>query len=46
MDAAIESIGRLAELAVDRTLCFHGGLVDHAPDGLEEMYNTLSATRE
>lgn len=46
MDAAIKSIGRLAELAVDRTLCFHGGLVVHSSDRLEEMYDTLSATRE
>jgi glyoxylase-like metal-dependent hydrolase (beta-lactamase superfamily II) len=45
MDAAVESIGRLAELSVDRTLCFHGGLVEHDPDRLEEVYETLSNAR-
>ncbi|MEF8851032.1 MAG: MBL fold metallo-hydrolase [Haloarculaceae archaeon] len=45
MDAAVESVGRLADLAVERTLCFHGGLVEHDPGRLREVYETLRDER-
>lgn len=41
MDDAVESVGRLAALDVDRTLCYHGGLVDHDPDRIEAIHETL-----
>jgi len=36
MDVALESAGRLAELDVERTLCYHGGLVDAGNDRIAE----------
>lgn len=41
MGTAIESIGRLATLEVERTLCFHGGYVEHDPDRLQTMHSNL-----
>lgn len=41
MDAAIDSIGRLAVLDVERTLCFHGGLVEHDTDRIETIHASL-----
>lgn len=39
--AAVDSVGRLAELDVERTLCFHGGLVEHDAGRIREMYEAL-----
>jgi glyoxylase-like metal-dependent hydrolase (beta-lactamase superfamily II) len=44
MDAATDSVGRLAELAVERTLCFHGGLVEHDRDQLGRIHADLAAS--
>jgi glyoxylase-like metal-dependent hydrolase (beta-lactamase superfamily II) len=41
MDAAVESIGRLAALNVERTLCYHGGLVEHGADRIEAIHESL-----
>lgn len=38
---ATESIGRLAGLGVERTLCYHGGLVEHGPDRIAEVHADL-----
>ena len=43
MDAATDSIGRLADLPAERTLCFHGGLVEHDPDRIGEIHANLVA---
>jgi len=37
MDVALESAGRLAELDVERTLCYHGGFVDAGSDRIAEV---------
>jgi len=34
---ARESVGTLAALDVDRTLCYHGGVVDHGTDRITEL---------
>lgn len=41
MAAAVESIGRLASLDIERTLCYHGGLVEHAPDRIGAIHDSL-----
>jgi glyoxylase-like metal-dependent hydrolase (beta-lactamase superfamily II) len=41
METAVESIGRLAGLDVERTLCYHGGLVEHAPDRIDAIHDSL-----
>lgn len=41
MTTAIESIGRLAELDVERTLCFHGGLIEHDTDRIQTIHENL-----
>lgn len=35
---AVASIGTLADLAVERTLCQHGGFVEHDADTIERIY--------
>jgi glyoxylase-like metal-dependent hydrolase (beta-lactamase superfamily II) len=37
MDVALESAGRLAELDVERVLCYHGGFVDAGNDRIAEV---------
>ncbi|MEF8840727.1 MAG: MBL fold metallo-hydrolase [Haloarculaceae archaeon] len=37
MDVALESAGRLAELDVERTLCYHGGPVDAGSDRIADV---------
>jgi len=37
MDVALESAGRLAELGVERTLCYHGGFVEAGNDRIAEV---------
>ena len=37
MDVALESAGRLAELDVERVLCFHGGFVEAGSDRIAEV---------
>lgn len=37
MDVALESAGRLAELDVERVLCYHGGFVDAGSDRIAEI---------
>jgi glyoxylase-like metal-dependent hydrolase (beta-lactamase superfamily II) len=37
MDVALESAGRLAELDVERILCYHGGFVDAGNDRIAEV---------
>jgi len=39
MATAIRSVGELAELDVDRTLCFHGGLVGAGSERIREIYD-------
>ncbi|WP_226479655.1 MBL fold metallo-hydrolase [Natrinema amylolyticum] len=41
MDRAIESVGTLAALEVDHTVCYHGGYVDHGSDRIREIYDRL-----
>lgn len=41
MDTAIKSIGKLAELDVEQTLCFHGGLIKHGSDKIEKIHRAL-----
>lgn len=41
LEEAVDSIGRLAELDVSRTLCYHGGLVEHDPDQIRTIYESL-----
>lgn len=42
MGTATASVGRLAEFDVTRTLCFHGGLVEHDAGRLQRIYESLS----
>lgn len=37
MDRALESAQQFTELAIDRTLCYHGGLVEHGADRIAEV---------
>jgi glyoxylase-like metal-dependent hydrolase (beta-lactamase superfamily II) len=37
-EQAIESIGKLADLAVERTLSQHGGIAEHDPDRIAEIH--------
>jgi glyoxylase-like metal-dependent hydrolase (beta-lactamase superfamily II) len=37
MDVALESAGRLAELDIERVLCYHGGFVDAGNDRIAEV---------
>lgn len=41
MERAIESVGSLAALDVDHTLCFHGGYVDRGTDRIREIHDEL-----
>jgi glyoxylase-like metal-dependent hydrolase (beta-lactamase superfamily II) len=41
MIEAIESVGRLSKLDVERTLCYHGGLVEHGSGQIESIYDSL-----
>lgn len=41
MDRAIESVGRLADLEVDHTLCYHGGYVDRGTERIREIHDQL-----
>lgn len=41
MERAIESVGRLAELDVGHTLCYHGGYVDEGSDRIAEIHAAL-----
>jgi glyoxylase-like metal-dependent hydrolase (beta-lactamase superfamily II) len=36
-ETAVESVATLADLAVERTLCHHGGVVEHDPDAIERV---------
>lgn len=42
MQLATESVGQLSELDVERTLCYHGGLVDAGTARIEDVYGDLS----
>jgi glyoxylase-like metal-dependent hydrolase (beta-lactamase superfamily II) len=42
MDAAVDSLGRLAELHVDGVLAFHGGYTDATGDDIHELSASLS----
>lgn len=42
MDAAADSVGRLATFDVDRTLCYHGGLVEEGSERIEEIHASLA----
>lgn len=44
MDAATGSVGRLAELEIARTLCYHGGFVDHDSDRVPTIHRSLQAS--
>ncbi|WP_408958074.1 MBL fold metallo-hydrolase [Natrinema sp. 74] len=39
MDRAMESVGSLAALEVDHTLCYHGGYVDRGSKRIGEIYD-------
>ncbi|QLK26625.1 MBL fold metallo-hydrolase [Natrinema zhouii] len=41
MDRAIESVGALAALEIDHTLCYHGGYVDQGTDRIREIHEQL-----
>ena len=41
MDRAIESVGTLAALEIDHTVCYHGGYVDHGTDRIRELHDQL-----
>ena len=36
-ETAVESVATLADLAVERTLCHHGRVVEHDPDAVERV---------
>ncbi len=38
MDRATESVGALAALEIDHTLCYHGGYVERGTDRIREIY--------
>ncbi len=42
METAIESVGRLAELDVERTHCYHGGYVDEGTGAIARIWAELS----
>lgn len=39
---AVESVGRLAEEDIERTLCFHGGLVDRGTGTIARIWQALA----
>jgi glyoxylase-like metal-dependent hydrolase (beta-lactamase superfamily II) len=41
MDRAIESVGALAALEIEHTVCYHGGYVDHRPERIREIHDRL-----
>jgi hypothetical protein len=41
MDRAIESVGALAALEIEHTLCYHGGYVDQGSDRIREIHEQL-----
>lgn len=41
MDRATESVGRLAALEIDHTLCYHGGYVERGSDRIREIHEQL-----
>lgn len=43
MDTALDSVGRLADLDIDQTLCYHGGYVDHDAGRIRELHAELTA---
>jgi len=42
MPEAIESVGRLAEYDIERTLCFHGGLVEQGTGMIARTWQDLA----
>jgi glyoxylase-like metal-dependent hydrolase (beta-lactamase superfamily II) len=42
MDEAVESVGRLADEDVERTLCYHGGLVDQGTGAIARLWTELA----
>jgi glyoxylase-like metal-dependent hydrolase (beta-lactamase superfamily II) len=41
LDEAVESVGRLAELDVEKTHCYHGGTADAETDDIAAIYEAL-----
>ncbi|ELY66816.1 MBL fold metallo-hydrolase [Natrinema versiforme] len=41
MDRAIESVGTLAGLEIDHTVCYHGGYVDRGTERIREIHEQL-----
>lgn len=41
MKTAIESIGKLADLEIEQTLCFHGGLQEQGTERIQTIYDNL-----
>ncbi|QLG48259.1 MBL fold metallo-hydrolase [Natrinema halophilum] len=41
MERATESVGTLASLEVDRTVCYHGGYVDRGTERIREIHDQL-----
>ncbi|SDR13914.1 MBL fold metallo-hydrolase [Natronobacterium texcoconense] len=42
MDRALESVGRLADLEIEHTVCYHGGYVDRGSEQIREIYERQS----
>lgn len=42
METAVDSVGRLAALDVDRVLCYHGGLVEEGSERIGEIHASLA----
>lgn len=43
VEEAVESVGRLADEDVERTLCYHGGLVDQGTGAIARLWTELAA---
>ncbi|WP_222918469.1 MBL fold metallo-hydrolase [Natrinema sp. SYSU A 869] len=41
MGRAIESVGTLADLEIDHTVCYHGGYVDQGTERIQDIYGQL-----
>ncbi|WP_226006869.1 MBL fold metallo-hydrolase [Natrinema salinisoli] len=41
MDRAVESLGTLAQLEIEHTVCYHGGYADHGTERIREIRDQL-----
>lgn len=42
LQSATDSVANLASRDIERTLCYHGGFVEHGPDRIEEIHDKMS----